>query len=494
MLALAIGLTRLAHAAGPDTFQRYGGITPEGLHAVGPPLTALRTKLADPNWLVAWLLKPAHLRQQTLMREFNVSVDDARAMAKYLYGGELPPPRRRGEWQGGDARLGKSLFVTRGCRGCHAIRATETSVTDRVPNLAGIGLKVRGDWLFNWLKSPRAYDPNTPMPQLVLSNDDIRHLVAFLLSRRDGAEAIARAPRFDRNVAPEAGQTAIMRFDCPKCHLIPGFQTVTPTNARAFLARSCTSCHEPSESSGSPGSAAEGDSNPADATLRNGRLLVAFYNCRGCHRIESNGGPIADYLERKTFAPPVLDGEGARVQTSWLVEFLQRPTPLRPWLQLRMPNYGFSPTEATALATYFAALAHTPAVDEPLELPASWTTELGTRRFAHFKCVQCHPANPSAQPPEGVDPEDLSINLMLVKTRLRPSWVRDFLTRPKAIVGTGTRMPAVFYTTDGDPKVEHPERDIAALTAYLFTMTEPPATSVERVPATPQTDWSTYSY
>src|SRR5262249_47090951 len=33
----------------------------DGTH-VGPPLTALRTKLADPAWLVAWLLKPSALR------------------------------------------------------------------------------------------------------------------------------------------------------------------------------------------------------------------------------------------------------------------------------------------------------------------------------------------------------------------------------------------------------------------------------------------------
>jgi hypothetical protein len=31
-------------------------------------------------------------------------------------------------------------------------------------------------------------------------------------------------------------------------------------------------------------------------------------------------------------------------------------------------------------------------------------------------------------------------------------------------------MPAVFYTTDGIPNVEHPERDIAAITAYLYDM------------------------
>ena len=33
-------------------------------------------------------------------------------------------------------------------------------------------------------------------------------------------------------------------------------------------------------------------------------------------------------------------------------------------------------------------------------------------------------------------------------------------------------MPAVFYTTDGVPNVEHPERDIAAITAYLYEIND----------------------
>lgn len=510
VLVVAMLATAGAQAAEGGRFERYGGITPVGLHAVGPPLTELRTKLTDPNWLVAWLLRPAHLRQRTLMRRFNLKVEEARAIARYLYGPEAPRPSTSVAWEGGDAQLGETLFVTRGCRGCHAIARTEASVSDRVPNLAGVGLKVRGDWLFNWLKSPRTYDPNTPMPQVVLSDEEIRHLVAFLLSRRDGAEALAHAPRFDRSASLEAGRTAITRFDCPKCHLIQGFQTITPTAAQTFLPRPCGPCHEPGGSAGSPAAperaeaAAGGTDNEHERALRNGRLLVAFYNCHGCHRLEGSGGAIADYLERKTFAPPVLDGEGARVQTSWLIEFLQRPKPLRPWLQLRMPNYGFSPDEAGALARYFATLAHAAPVDEPMEFPLREVVDAGARCIAHFKCGQCHPAgagekSTDAPLPAGVDPEDLSIDLKLAKSRLRPSWVRDFLARPKAVAGMDTRMPTVFFTIDGEPKVEHPERDIEAITAYLFTMPEAPIGSAPgsrppTAPETPAPDWRTYPY
>jgi hypothetical protein len=165
---------------------------------------------------------------------------------------------------------------------------------------------------------------------------------------------------------------------------------------------------------------------------------------------------------------------------------------------MRMPDYGLSPAEATALARYFAVLAGVRPEETPFAPAADDTLALGRRRFAHFKCMQCHPA--SGDPgPCTVDVEDLSIDLRLVQVRLRPAWVRDFLARPKSIVGSETRMPAVFYTTDGFPKVEHPEDDIAALTAYLFQMSEAgPASATgdgvhERTPE-PSIDWRTYPY
>ncbi len=501
-LAGATTAVPAARAAEVSRFERYGGITPDGLHAVGPPLTDLQAKLADPNWLVAWLLQPTHLRRRTLMRRFNLKVEDARAIARYLYRPETVSPSTPVPWQGGDARRGETLFVSRGCRGCHAIAAADASVSEWVPNLAGIGLKVRGDWLFTWLKSPRTYDPNTPMPQTDLSDDDTRHLVAFLLSRRDGAEEIAHAPRFYGGASLDKGRTAISRFDCPKCHLVTGFQTIVPTAKGAFLPRPCGACHEPSGVSAPLES--DDAKNPSNEVMHNGRLLAAFYNCRGCHRLEGSGGVLSEFVERKTFAPPALDGEGARVQTSWLVEFLARPKPLRPWLGVRMPRYDFSLPEARALAAYFAALAHVAPVDEPAEPSSRESAERGARRFAHFKCGQCHPAGPadatvpSSLPPD-VDPEDLSIDLAQVQTRLRPSWVRNFLARPKAVVGTETRMPTVFFTVDGEPKVEHPDSDIAAITAYLFSPLPtqrgaPRQNNRPGAPETPPTDWSTVPY
>jgi cytochrome c2 len=489
LLVVALGLCQLpVRAAAGRGLRGPEIVTTDGLHAIGPPLTALQTKLADPQWLVAWLLKPSRLRQPPIMRNFKMKIPEAQAIARYLLA--APPDASNVPWRGGDPAVGARLFVARGCRGCHALEWGEATASPRVPNLAGIGLKVRGDWLFNWLQSPRAYNPDTAMPQVNLEVDDIRHLVAFLLTQRQGAAVVAAAPRFDPEASLDTARTAIRRFDCPKCHVIEGFQTVAPTSSRRFMPRGCDKCHEPAHTSRAAEPA------PRESTaLDSGRLLVGYYNCRGCHRLEETGGDIAKHLERKSFAPPSLDGEGARVQTSWLVEFLQHPKRLRPWLQLQMPNFGFSPAEATVLAEYFAALAHVPARDEPVGPTPAQTVVFGQRRFVHFKCLQCHPTGRDAALPTGVDPEDLSINLALAKGRLRPSWVREFLTRPKTVVGVETRMPAVFYTPDGEPKVDDPDADIAGITAYLFEMTGDPAPQAgEPASPTPAIDWATHPY
>jgi hypothetical protein len=152
------------------------------------------------------------------------------------------------------------------------------------------------------------------------------------------------------------------------------------------------------------------------------------------------------------------------------------------------------------LGHYFAALANVSRTDEPLPAAADTATR-GLRRMAHYKCVQCHPTSVDPQLPPGADVENLSINLMLAKQRLRPSWIHGFLARPKAIAGMQTRMPAVFYTSDGTPKVDTPDADIDAIVAYLLHMTEPLEAALAALEAVREADrqsvppdWTKYEY
>ncbi len=460
--SVLLGAT-LAPAADPPSAPRLG--------AVGPPLTALDGKIADPDWLVAWLMQPSRLRPGTIMPDASLKPAEAQAIARYLLG--AAKPAKAAAPAGGDAATGEKLFVERGCRGCHAVKRGETSVSERVPNLSDVGVKLRPEWVAAWLRSPRAYSPHTAMPQVPLTDDEVRQLVAYLASLREGPPAAPGVPRFDAAADAAAGRAAIEAYGCASCHELKGFPAPRPAFELA------------------------GAQAKPDEVLRDGRTLVEFYNCRGCHSIEAAGGAIAKHLSRAGLAPPILDGEGARVQNSWLVDFLQKPQPLRPWLAMRMPDFGMDEARAEALARYFAAVSNVPAKDEPLPAVPQEQLDRGVRRVGHFKCTQCHLTGDAI--PSGADPEDLSINLMLAKTRLRPSWIREFLAQPKKFAGPQTRMPAVFFAPDGSPRVEHAEEDIGAIAAYLTQMKEPPAATLARIEEERKkkeapTDWTKMQY
>ena len=72
-----------------------------------------------------------------------------------------------------------------------------------------------------------------------------------------------------------------------------------------------------------------------------------------------SGGNIRRlYTEQPTLAPPILQGEGEKVQAAWLFGFVKAPVPIRPWLKVRMPTFGLSDVEANEVVGYFETLDH----------------------------------------------------------------------------------------------------------------------------------------
>lgn len=92
----------------------------------------------------------------------------------------------------GSADAGRQLITAKGCSGCHAIssipeaRGTVGPPLDGVgdpatrPTIAGGTLDNNTDNLAKWLSDPPAVKPGTMMPNLGLSPQERRHLVAFL--------------------------------------------------------------------------------------------------------------------------------------------------------------------------------------------------------------------------------------------------------------------------------------------------------------------------
>ncbi len=518
-----------------------------------PPLTPLRSKLAAPKeWIYAWIKDPAAVSTNTAMPNFKLPEDELGKITAFLLSQTAEKSYPPVSLEGVSASDGERLFTERGCRGCHAVRADERSVSPRVPHLAGIGSKVGTGWLDAWVKNPKDYNADSAMPKVELTDDE-RHAIVAYLATLKRSEPLPAVPDLSQFSAAD-GKQLVKQYECYGCHAIAGFEqtrtavpnlgefarkpvdeldfaaTDVPRTKWDWLHRKLTDprayntdkiklkmpLHTLSEEEiqalitrvlafeAAPLPARYNVSaTPGQQALREVSWMAIHLNCNGCHRLNQRDAHLAPFFERKNMIPPTLDGVGGRLQGQYMYQFILEPKQVRPWLKMRMPSFGFSEVQARNVVEGFAAAAR---VANPYtyvakdNIPADHF-QRGTKRFRHFKCVQCHPTSIDQGLPEGVDPEDLSINLMLTKTRLRPEWIKDFMARPKQIAGAQTRMPTVFYSVEGDPKVERPKDDIDDITTYLMGMTEPPEVMLaaeeeakKAEQAKPATDWSNVQY
>jgi mono/diheme cytochrome c family protein len=186
-----------------------------------------------------------------------------------------------------------------------------------------------------------------------------------------------------------------------------------------------------------------------------GERLVFWNGCRNCHEVERRGGVVRDLFneDNQSYAPPILTGEGAKVQPPWLYGFLKAPTPLRPWLRIRMPTFHFADEDAGTLVKYFASasLKSFPylTVDVPAPSPARAREAL--ELFGALQCTKCHVVGKLA-PKQ--DPGSAAPDFLLAKRRLRPEWIPLWLRNPNALM-EGTRMPSFW---DPDPSAEAPHK------------------------------------
>ena len=188
------------------------------------------------------------------------------------------------------------------------------------------------------------------------------------------------------------------------------------------------------------------------------------------------GGALAEFLVRDLLqqgaveninegwerVPPPLVGEGRKVQTPWLYQFLKNPNRIRRLTMLRMPKFNLSDHEAQTLANYFAAVDDAPypyqAVPErePPYLAsqdALWRGKLQDNndylteswKILNGKvCAQCHSIGGFvARRNPGDAKTAFGPNLANVSDRLRPDWTQVWIYNP-AWVLPYTRMPQNF--------------------------------------------------
>jgi len=577
---------------------------------VAPRLTRIASK-TTPEWTARWLKDPKAFRGSTRMPRFfglannqapgDREREDAEILGIVAYlmakSEDLAYPPLPGR---GDPPRGERLVKSIGCMGCHAIEKDEVSsevlqARDRRespdpiaferrfgPDLSRIGDKARPEWLYQWVRNPRSYNPETRMPDLRLSQQEALDITAYLMTLTEAAsgdeppvaapqprpaarDAALLALMSQRQTPADAqatidamsgtdrdarlGERTIARYGCFGCHLIPGFEK-TPAigtdlseegskhpdllffgfqhqldhTAPAWFYQKLKSPRSFDEGKVAPFydrlRMPQFDFTDADAasvtmvlqaltkekvplesvrrlTAREeavevGRRLVRDYNCQGCHILDGQGGAILESiafnLEKEgkseeeaqslapSFGPPIIDGEGDKVQPDWLFAFLKSPEPIRPWLAVRMPTFHLTDQEASQLVSHFAAKDKRTFPFETFDRrpPAGGDLKAAMTMFSpdYFDCWNCH--QQGARKPQG-PPEGWAPDLTLAARRLNPDWISRWIQDPQKLM-PGTKMPT-FYDP-ADPKGSappdvlggEPDLQIEALTQYVFTL------------------------
>jgi mono/diheme cytochrome c family protein/predicted nucleic acid-binding Zn-ribbon protein len=441
-----------------------------------------------------------------------------------------PPPA--GLKDGGDKSLvaqGKELTETIGCKGCHGFAEGEFSTVlgqakDLVPNLQSIAAKVSSQWIYHWLKNPRGYFAETRMPSLRLSDQEALAITAYLSTLGNKPEPIAKIDarlQDPKNIA--RGESLIRKYGCFGCHDIPGMEKESrigvelttfgskPLEELFFgnhtdiketwddwtynkLKTPRTYATERVEQVMPQFDLADEDIRALRVVLAGfrdrkiptryladrgsriveiteGRRLMHQYNCIGCHEIEGQGGFIRKYYqESPTLAPPVLNGEGEKVQSPWLFSFLKAPVPIRPWLKLRMPTFGFSDQDDHALVAFLNGLSkvENPYVhfDDSKVPPENLDAARKLVSKDYFNCFSCH--QQGEKKPEGPQ-EGWAPDLTLARQRLNPQWIVKWLHDPQK-VQPGTKMPSFYPGGPDDVLGGKEDLQIEALRDYIMTL------------------------
>src|SRR3989338_7196319 len=297
----------------------------------GPELSGLGSKVTS-DWLHTWLKNPKHFSPNTRMPNLRLSDQEAADITEYLLSQknttfESKPPveadpkvmdeliltsleatLRRTEAEVELAKmtpedrlqyLGKKSIGQQGCYTCHTIKGFE-DIKPIGADLSNEGKKdihqfdfgftkidrTRQAFITQKLKDPRVFDQGKEksyydklrMPQFNFNDEEIEALTTFILSLSEEHIPLQMQKRLDLK----------------------------------------------------------------EERIEKGRLLVSKLNCTGCHALDGKPGSLRESMEDKGNAPPVLDGEGAKVQEKWLHEFLKNPATIRPWLRARMPTFDLT--------------------------------------------------------------------------------------------------------------------------------------------------------
>ena len=276
------------------------------------------------------------------------------------------------------------------------------------------------------------------------------------------------------------GERYFRKFNCASCH-VPGAPRPGPALASLDSEQGCLSIDVPA---GVPSygftesqrgmlvelvEGSEALNSPPSPRLAVAHAMERF-NCLSCHARDGSGGVSAE-LDRMLVSeadlgnegrlPPDLTGVGNKLNEDTLRNVLLAGERVRPFMSVRMPEYGHVLGELSSHFVNADAM-------EGDEIEPAFSLEdaaIGRQLVGDtgFKCIECHvfDGHPSlGQPgPDLADTHD----------RIRPGWFKALVLDPQA-VNPGTHMPAFLAPEDPvfpDLLEGDPQQQADAIWSYL---------------------------
>jgi mono/diheme cytochrome c family protein/peptidoglycan hydrolase CwlO-like protein len=399
----------------------------EDMKKPGPILTKIDSKLT-PDWVKTWIRNPRAVKPATWMPRIwynsnSSSEQDAvrneieiNAVVAYLFANSerhefavKNPPR-------GDAQAGEKTVKAIGCQGCHVVgEGTREAAGPRRTfgqPLENIGNKTTYEWVFNWVRDPKHYNPATYMPNLRLTDQQAADIATYLMTLKQPGGDAAKATFTDNQVSDV---------------LLDYYKASMPfEQAKAQVAKL----------------------EPQNKQIALGQRVISRYGCFSCHDIKG--------FEKAQSIGTDLSEEGSKLVTrldfafisdiphtskiEWFRTKLHDPRifdrgrVLQPDEKLRMPNFEFSDAEVEHLVTAIMSFQRDIQPAAALQPRSAKVDALvAGRTLVHRRnCVGCHiiegdggdfvklVAEPSLGPPM-LTPEG---------ARVQPDWLYAFLRGP----------------------------------------------------------------
>ena len=495
----------------------------------GPNLSRIGEVLKY-EWMVSWLLDPRAHSPKTSMPDLRLDNESAKLLAAYLTTLTSEGYKEETEeykWLDDQevAKEGEELIIKYGCSGCHNIKGMEEqgkigaelteigskniqffdfgseekvgrfgSLEKEILSLVGledaeknVG-KARHTWIKAKLGKPRQFDEkNSIMPDFRLNEEEIEALSVLLTGlKKEKLEKSYVYKSSEKEKCIAEGNRVLEKYNCMGCHQFT-IDTLYLKNGNRL--EGMVKLEEEDSLFFQLWRDNEKLERKAGDTVQ---IVKKHINSReSAEGGEDIASLIIDYHvevdgmmpeEAKVFTPPVLYGEGSKVQCAWLFSFLEEPVPLRPWLDIRMPTFSLSEEEATSISKYLAV------VDEE-EYPFEFVREKSdyyikqkdlhnpgylakARRLFESKdvnCASCHVRGDKT--PEG-EPADWAPDLLLAEERLKPDWIKSWLLDPQ-LIQPGTKMPKFFREgTFQDIFPGTPEEQSEAIKDLLMNLPE----------------------